>query len=103
TLRDARKNLRSVSKTVTKDLENIQQALLTGKPGPKRAAPRGKRAAAAPTPRRATTAAKARTTRRPTTAAATTPERAETTAVSSEHTPSAAASTEPPTGSPPEG
>jgi chromosome segregation ATPase len=32
TLKDARKNLRSVSRTVSKDLEEIQKALTAGKP-----------------------------------------------------------------------
>jgi hypothetical protein len=99
TLRDARKNLRSVSKTVTNDLEKVQQALTTGKPAPTRAAHPRKRAATAPTARKATTAAKATTVRKPSAAAKTTAKRAEPTAASSEQEPLAGASPENETGS----
>jgi hypothetical protein len=59
TLKDARKSARRVSRTVTKDLEQIQHALATGKPAEPRAA-RARRTAARPTTgRKTTTAAKA--------------------------------------------
>lgn len=94
TLRDARKNLRSISKTVTKDLDNIQHALITGKPAPSRAARRGGKAATAPAGRRTRTGTKARTSQRPAKAPGATSRPA---AASSEQTPSAVARAEPET------
>jgi hypothetical protein len=58
TLRDARKNLRSVSRTVSRDLEGIQQAVTAGKPARPRTAGSRKAAAGAGTPRKRTTTAK---------------------------------------------
>jgi hypothetical protein len=47
TLKDARKDLRSVRSTVAKDLAQIEQALVTGKPVKRRAAPARARSAKA--------------------------------------------------------
>jgi hypothetical protein len=63
TLKHARKDLRHASKTVAKDLGQIEQALVTGKPAPRRAAPartRTARASAAKKPATATAARGAR-------------------------------------------
>ena len=59
TLKDARKDLRRVRSTVAKDLAQIEQALVTGKPVRRRAAPAGARSAKA-TAARKTPAAGAR-------------------------------------------
>jgi hypothetical protein len=69
TLRDARKSVRSVRRTVTKDLEEIQHALTAGKPTRTRTAGPRKRAAAAGTARKRTTTAKAPSARKRTTTA----------------------------------
>lgn len=82
TLRHARKNLRSMSETVTADLEKIQQALTASKPPKARAAHPPKRDA------------KATTARKPTAAAKATKEEAEPTAESSEQQPLANGSAE---------
>ena len=60
TLKDARKDLRSVRSTVAKDLAQIEQALVTGKPVKRRAAPARAKSAKA-TAARKTPAAGART------------------------------------------
>jgi hypothetical protein len=86
TLTDARKNLRSVSKTVTQDLESIQRALITGKPAPTRAARQRKSAATRPTARKTTTTAKAARVRKPPVVSEAGREQAAATAVSSEQT-----------------
>lgn len=70
TLKDARKNARSVRRTVTKDLEQIQHALTTGKAAEPRAARSRKTAAKPTTARKRTTAAKAARTRKTTAAGA---------------------------------
>jgi hypothetical protein len=80
TLKDARKNARSVRRTVTKDLEQIQHALTTGKPAEPRAA-RSRKTAAKPAPaRKRTSAATAAPARKRTTAAKAAPARKRTTA-----------------------
>jgi hypothetical protein len=70
TLKDARKNARSVRRTVTKDLEQIQRTLTTGKPAEPRAARPRKTTAEPTTARKRTTAAKAAPTRKTTAAGA---------------------------------
>ena len=111
TLRDARENLRSVSRTVAKDLEEIQRAPTAGKPtragtaGPRKTAAAAgtarKRTTAKPaTARKRTTTAKAPTARkRTTTAKAATARAAKPTAAPSEQTPPAPPSAEKETGS----
>jgi hypothetical protein len=96
TLKDARKNVRSVSRTVTKDLEQIQHALTTGKPAERRAARPRKTTAKATTTRKRTTAAKATTARGTTAAGArrTTGRATKPTAAPSEQKPPAAATAE---------
>jgi hypothetical protein len=64
TLKDARKNLRSVRRTVSKDLDEIQHALTAGKPARARTAGSRKRAAAAGTARKTTTGKPATARRR---------------------------------------
>ena len=56
TLRDSRKNLRSLSRTVAKDLGNLQRAATTGKT----TAPRGRRAGARKTTTRSTRSSSAK-------------------------------------------
>jgi chromosome segregation ATPase len=63
TLSDARKSVRRVRRTVTKDLEEIQQALTAGKPARTRTGGPRKRAAAAGTARKRTTSPKTPTAR----------------------------------------
>ena len=92
-----------MSKTVSKDLENIQQALLTGKPGPKRAAPRWKECRRGANPTEGDHCWHSENGAGADDVCGIDAGTTETTAVSSEHTPSAAASTEQATGSAPEG
>jgi len=80
TLKDARKNVRSVSRTVTKDLEQIQQALTTGRPAEPRAARPRKTTAQPTTARKRTTTAKTTTARKRTAAAKAAPAREPTAA-----------------------
>jgi len=56
TLRDSRKNLRSLSRTVAKDLGKLQKAATTGKT----TAPRGRRAGARKTTTRSTRSSSAK-------------------------------------------
>ena len=90
TLKDARKNVRSVSRTVTKDLEQIQQALTTGKPAEPRAARPPKTTAKTTTARKRTTAAKTTTARKTTAAAKAAPARKTTAAGARRTSPRAA-------------
>jgi chromosome segregation ATPase len=96
TLKDARKNARSVRRTVTKDLEQIQHALTTGKPAEPRAARARKTTAKPTTARKRTTAAKAAPTRKTTAAGArrATARPAKPTAAASEPKPPAAPTAE---------
>jgi hypothetical protein len=90
TLKDARKNVRSVSRTVTKDLEQIQQALTTGRPAEPRAARPPKTAAKPTTARKRTAAAKTTTARKTTAAAKAAPARKTTAAGARRTSPRAA-------------
>ena len=102
TLKDARKNARSVRRTVTEDLERLQHALTTGKPAEPRAA-RPRKTTAKPTAaRKRTTAAKAAPTRKTTAARArrATARAAEPTAVAREQKQPAATTAESGNGSP---
>jgi len=76
TLKDARRNLRSVSRTVSKDLEEIQHALTTGKPARARTAGARKTGTA----QKRTTAKSATARRRTATTRATTARKRTTTA-----------------------
>jgi hypothetical protein len=102
TLRDARKNLRSISKTITTDLGNIQHALATGKPAPTRAADPGETVAPAPARRRTRTETHTKTAPKATTAEGSSAGPAEPISVPNEPTHSPATSAEQEAGSPPE-
>jgi hypothetical protein len=96
TLKDARTNVRNVRRTVTKDLEQIQQALTAGKPAEPRAARPRKTAAKPTTARKRTAAAKAAPARKTTAAGArrTSPRAAKPTAAASEQKPPTAPTAE---------
>ena len=100
TLKDARKSARRVGRTVTRDLEQIQHALATGKPAEPRSA-RARRPAARPTTRRRTTAAKAAPARKRTPAGTrgTTTQATKPTTTAAEQRPPAAVIDEKETGS----